>query len=112
MQTTDRIEAPSRTVENRAAPVDRRRFSTVSCPTCREPLHYPLPRRTGVPRLLFCSRCGGQTPAPTVWTRLLKVATVVFGIIALWVVGYSLKHREGATVPTAERMQLFDHAGE
>jgi hypothetical protein len=65
---------------------------SVSCGRCGEPLYYPttLNRRTAI---LCCGRCGAQTPIPTRATRALKIACVIFYLVAVALVVTFAMHR-------------------
>lgn len=68
--------------EARAARRARSASLSVRCDRCKEPLHYPAVR-TGRTPMLWCGRCGAQTPVPTLRSRLLRVALVVMYLAAV-----------------------------
>lgn len=55
--------------------------------------------RTRFRVMLSCSRCGTQTPKPTVGALLLKVATIVLGVAAVLVVAYAATHKGPEQAP-------------
>lgn len=55
---------------------------SVHCVRCAQPLHYPAVRSGRTP-MLWCGRCGAQTPVPCLRTRLIRVALAVAYLAAL-----------------------------
>lgn len=64
-------------------PAERKAWREVACNRCRQPLYFPKEssRRTRTP-FLFCRKCGGRTPVPTLRRRLFQVAAIVIFLAA------------------------------
>lgn len=83
VQLTRSMPADSLNSPDAPLPAERSPRREVGCNHCGQPLFFPAVRTESVRTpFLFCRKCGGRTPIPTLRRRIFQIAAVVIFLAA------------------------------